>query len=144
MPRRLTVAEAADALGITETAVRQRIGRATLPTERADGRVYVLLPDAPDGDTPVHPDLSADDGDTPPESPADMPALAALADAFTRALEAERARADAERERASKAEQAASMWQERAANLHAELERALALPAHEPERPPWWRRWRRS
>src|SRR5215208_3382800 len=41
--RRLTVAEAADALGITVDAVRSRIKRGTIEHERKGGRVYVLL-----------------------------------------------------------------------------------------------------
>jgi hypothetical protein len=41
--QRLTVAQAADALGITEGAVRSRIKRGTLATEKEGGTVYVLL-----------------------------------------------------------------------------------------------------
>jgi hypothetical protein len=41
--RRLTVAQAAAALGITEGAVRSRIKRGTLPTEKEGGTVFVLL-----------------------------------------------------------------------------------------------------
>lgn len=40
---RYTVAEAARALGITETAVRARIQRGTLDSERDGGTVYVRL-----------------------------------------------------------------------------------------------------
>ena len=40
---RLTVAQAADRLGISEDAVRGRIKRGTLRAEREDGAVYVLL-----------------------------------------------------------------------------------------------------
>jgi hypothetical protein len=40
---RLTVAQAAAALGITEGAVRSRIKRGTLPTTKEGGAVYVLL-----------------------------------------------------------------------------------------------------
>src|SRR5688572_3385930 len=43
--RRLTVAEAADALGITVDAVRSRLKRDTIAHERKGGRVYVLLGD---------------------------------------------------------------------------------------------------
>jgi hypothetical protein len=43
--RRLTVSEAADALGISAEAVRGRIRRGTLPVEREGGTVYVLLSD---------------------------------------------------------------------------------------------------
>lgn len=41
--RRLTVAEAASSLGITEAAVRGRIKRGTLRSYREDGNVYVIL-----------------------------------------------------------------------------------------------------
>ena len=42
---RLTVAQAAAALGITEGAVRSRIKRGTLPTTKERGTVFVLLGD---------------------------------------------------------------------------------------------------
>src|SRR5215208_1985923 len=42
---RLTVAQAAAALGITEGAVRSRIKRGTLPTTKKRGTVFVLLGD---------------------------------------------------------------------------------------------------
>jgi len=42
---RLTVAQAADALGITEGAVRSRIKRGTLPTAKEGSTVFVLLGD---------------------------------------------------------------------------------------------------
>jgi hypothetical protein len=41
--QRLTVAQAAASLGITEGAVRSRIKRGTLPTTKEGGTVYVLL-----------------------------------------------------------------------------------------------------
>jgi len=41
--RRVTVSEAAGLLGITPEAVRMRIKRDTLRSERRDGRVFVLL-----------------------------------------------------------------------------------------------------
>jgi hypothetical protein len=43
--KRLTVAQAAAALGITEGAVRSRIKRGTLPTAKEGGTVFVLLGD---------------------------------------------------------------------------------------------------
>jgi hypothetical protein len=42
-PERLTVAQAAASLGITEGAVRSRIKRGTLPTAKEGGTVFVLL-----------------------------------------------------------------------------------------------------
>jgi hypothetical protein len=52
--QRLTVSQAATALGITEGAVRSRIKRGTLPTTKEGGTVFVLLgkPGAPLGGTP--------------------------------------------------------------------------------------------
>jgi hypothetical protein len=44
----VTIREAAQALGITEPAVRQRLQRRTLKSYRADGRVYVILPNGAD------------------------------------------------------------------------------------------------
>ena len=42
--RRLTVAQAADVLGITTNAVRMRVRRGSLPSEKdAEGRVWVLV-----------------------------------------------------------------------------------------------------
>ena len=43
---RLTIAQAAVRLGITEGAVRSRIKRGTLPTSKEGGRVFVLLGDS--------------------------------------------------------------------------------------------------
>ena len=42
---RLTVTEAAEVLGITTDAVRMRLSRGTLRSEKHEGRVYVLLED---------------------------------------------------------------------------------------------------
>jgi hypothetical protein len=50
---RLTVAQAADRLGISEDAVRGRIKRGTLRSEREDGAVYVLLGGRPTNDQPT-------------------------------------------------------------------------------------------
>jgi len=43
--RRLTVAQAADALGVTVDAIRSRIKRETIEHVREEGRVYVILGD---------------------------------------------------------------------------------------------------
>src|SRR5215211_1820420 len=56
---RHTVAEAADMLGISTGAVRNRLSRGTLPSTKEDGTVYVLLP----ADMPR--DAERDAGDTP-------------------------------------------------------------------------------
>jgi hypothetical protein len=42
-PRRVTVSQAADALGISAEAVRMRVRRGTLGSEHVEGTVYVLL-----------------------------------------------------------------------------------------------------
>jgi hypothetical protein len=48
--RRVPVAEAAKALGISEGAVRMRVKRRTLPSTREGGRLYVLLNTEPTPD----------------------------------------------------------------------------------------------
>jgi predicted ArsR family transcriptional regulator len=53
-PERLTVAQCADRLGISEDAVRSRIKRGTLRTEKVSGVVHVLLgADRPKTDEPT-------------------------------------------------------------------------------------------
>ncbi len=59
--RRATVEEAAKILGTSENAVRKRIERGTLPSEKVDGVRYVLLLDS---DMPQHAADTADDSVT--------------------------------------------------------------------------------
>ncbi len=47
---RLTIAEASDLLRISKDAVRMRIKRGTLRSEKTDDRVYVWLDDVPNAD----------------------------------------------------------------------------------------------
>jgi excisionase family DNA binding protein len=66
--RRLSVTEAADALGITVDAVRSRVKRGTIAHVRVGARVYVLLGD--DESRPgrdQHTDQRTDQGTTTPE-----------------------------------------------------------------------------
>jgi hypothetical protein len=60
---RHTVAEAADMLGITTGAVRNRLSRGTLASTKEDGTVYVLLP------VDMSRDAERDTDDTPPGMP---------------------------------------------------------------------------
>jgi hypothetical protein len=137
---RLDIVDAAARLGLSIDAVRKRVQRGTLPAEKVDGRWLVVLPvhDSPgqaeDGDLDTSQEVQDGGQDVTRQ------AIAALAEAFTKTLDAERARASA-------AEQAAAMWQERARNLEAQVEQLLALPAHEEEPVPnrrWWKWWRRA
>src|SRR5215210_4093743 len=51
--RRVTQREAAEVLGVSVEAIRKRIKRGTLPSEKGeDGRRYVYLDDAPDATHP--------------------------------------------------------------------------------------------
>ena len=67
-PLRATVEEAAKILGTSENAVRKRIERGTLPSEKVDGVRYVLLFDS---DMPQHATDTA--GDSVTDMPTDMP-----------------------------------------------------------------------
>ena len=58
--RRVPVADAAEALGISEGAVRMRVKRGTLPSTREGGRLYVLLNTDPTAD-PGRPHDRTDD-----------------------------------------------------------------------------------
>jgi hypothetical protein len=60
---RYTVAEAADMLGITTGAVRNRLSRGTLASTKQSGTVYVLLP------ADMSRDAERDAVDTPPGMP---------------------------------------------------------------------------
>jgi hypothetical protein len=60
------VAEAADVLGITTGAVRNRLSRGTLASVKESGTVYVLLP--PDTGF-ARRDAARDTGDTPGDIP---------------------------------------------------------------------------
>jgi hypothetical protein len=60
---RYTVAEAADMLGITSGAVRNRLSRGTLRSIKEDGTVYVFLP------ADMSRDAERDTDDTPPGMP---------------------------------------------------------------------------
>src|SRR5215204_3319120 len=65
---RYTVAEAADMLGITTGAVRNRLSRRTLPSTKEDRTVYVLLP------ADMSRDAGRDAGNTSTGMPHDEPA----------------------------------------------------------------------
>ena len=65
--RRYTVAEAADALGITTGAVRNRLSRGTLRSVKERGTVYVLLPEPGLAETPR--DVGRDAAGTPSDTP---------------------------------------------------------------------------
>ncbi len=160
---RLDVAEAATRLNISVEAVRKRIQRGTLRTERQDGHRYVVLTPhdmRPDDDGVIQDDVrtlqylteatdrTRQDGVLSVDQ-ASFQAEPATVVALVQLLREERERVDREREIRSQAEQAAAMWQERARNLEAEngrLQELLALPAHEEERElrrHWWQWWGR-
>ena len=60
--RRVHLSEAAALLDVSKDAVRMRVKRGTLRSEKGeDGRVYVWVNDAPDGDpNPVRPESQVD------------------------------------------------------------------------------------
>ena len=93
---RLTVPDAAQALGISPEAVRNRLSRGTLESIKEDGTVYVLLQADKvryTGDTPN--DGPRHTGDIPTDIPGESEALISAKDetirVLTEQLEAERA-----------------------------------------------------
>jgi hypothetical protein len=144
--RRLSVAEAADALGVTVDAIRSRVKRGTIAHERKGGRVYVLLGD--DESRPghdQHTDQVTDQGARESED-----RTAELIATLREQLQAERqAHAEArriiaglvERIPAIEAPQEAS---EASETVEEEPERAEPRPvtveSQESVQRPWWRR----
>jgi flagellar motility protein MotE (MotC chaperone) len=144
--RRLSVSEAADALGITVDAVRSRVKRDTIDHVRVGGRVYVLL--GTDESRPGHDqdtDQGGDQGTTAPED-----RTAELIATLREQLQAERqAHAEARRIIAGLVEripaiEAPSEPRESPQTVEEERERAQPRPttveSQEGVQRPWWRR----
>jgi hypothetical protein len=144
--RRLTVPQAAEALGVTVDAVRGRIRRGKLKSEQHAGTVYVWL-DAPEEDDSRGPSATSHrPSDAQSERIEDFREQVAY---LREQLEAERqAHAEArriiaglvERIPAIEAPQEAS---EASETVVEEPERAEPRPASGEAQEPAWRRWRR-
>jgi excisionase family DNA binding protein len=52
---RVTIAEAAKQLGVTQEAIRQRIRRGTIESHKDEGKTYVYIDEAPKVEPPVSP-----------------------------------------------------------------------------------------
>ncbi len=84
----VTIKEAAQLLGISEAAVRQRLLRRTLTSTRQNGRVFVLLPedmetksaDSTPDDTIPEPDGTPDDMRLVEDNPIVLPLVSQLRD----------------------------------------------------------------
>jgi|SRR5829696_5467904 len=131
---RLTVAEAAERLGVTQDAVRQRVRRNTIEHERTeDGRVYVYL--------------TEDDGEPDAVPYAVQEALVEELRDRVRYLEEESRRKDhllaAALERIPPAIEAPLEPRESPVSPSEEQEKRTgsAEPEMATERPSWWRRW---
>ena len=140
--RRLTVPETAEALGITTDAVRMRLSRGTLASERHEGRVYVLLEN----------DVTADiSGDTT----ALIAAKDETIEILREQLRAQREQLQAEREAHAEARRIIAGLVQRVPELEAAPESPPESPettttaeeaeqrpggAQEGAQRPWWRR----
>jgi hypothetical protein len=135
------VPEAAELLGITAEAVRMRIKRGTLRSERQAGRVFVLLGQGQPTKQPT---------DRPDEPNALISQMQGRIDSLERQLE-EAAERDRENRRIIvaltsriPAIEAPSEARESPQTVEEEPERAEPRPAtvetQEPVRRPWWRR----
>ena len=148
---RKTVAEAAEAMGISAEAVRGRIRRGTLPVEREGGAVYVLLEPAAD-DRPT-----ADQPRTTADQPADRTELVEalreqISDLREQLAEANAANRENRRiiagltqripelEAASSSEPPEASPTAREGPDRAEPRPATGAPQEGAQRRPWWRR----
>jgi excisionase family DNA binding protein len=148
--QRVTVSEAAELLGITAEAVRMRIKRGTLRSERQAGRVFVLLgPDRPTEHTTER---------TEPTEDRTAELIATLREQLAEEREARRradtiiaqlARANEEQARTIRELEAPSEppseERESPETVEEEPEGAEPWPtmveAQEGAQRPWWRRW---
>lgn len=121
--RRMTVAQAADALGISAEAVRGRIRRGTIPVEREAGAVYVLMDTSTTDDQPS----------TTGEQPTDRSELVELLRAQVEDLRTER---DAWRDQARRSDYMASAHFERTRELEGRLRELEAAGPPEPAEAP--------
>jgi hypothetical protein len=153
--QRLTVAQAAASLGITEGAVRSRIKRGTLPTAREGGAVFVLLGGSTSqANQPPNADVPSD------QSPLDfMREMMELTQERIRYLEHQ---VEEEREARRRADMLLARLVERIPELEAptsgeaaredapespeshvpsETPTEATAEAQEPDTRPWWQRW---
>jgi hypothetical protein len=129
--RRLDLREAAEALDTSVDAVRKRIARGTLESEKADGKVYVWL----------------DDGAPRSDSDALMSEMRARIEDLKEQLEAERvAHSEARRiiaglvERVPQLEAPSEPREAAETATEGEAERPATGGAQEGAQRPWWRR----
>jgi hypothetical protein len=136
---RLTVPEAAKALGISPEAVRNRLSRGTLDSVKEDGAVYVLL----------KVDMVRHTDGISPDMPGESAALVSAKDETIRVL---REQLEAERAASAELRRIVAGLVQRVPELEpaSEPRDAPVSPSEEPgrgeappqeERPSWWRRF---
>jgi excisionase family DNA binding protein len=148
-PIRVTVDEAAKLLGTTANALRKRIERGTIRSEKVDGVRYVLLSDR---DMPQH--AGDTSGDMPPDSAAPSYDTATGMSAFVDSLEDQvdylRRQLEVWQEEARRKDHIIAALTERIPELEAApaprgdpvspSEDSTNGESPEPERRSWWRR----
>jgi hypothetical protein len=153
--QRCTVRQAADMLGISEGAVRNRLSRGTLRRVREGGTVYVLLPDDMSRDAERDP-TDIPSGMSPPERDTLTSELRDRLHYVEGQLEAERqAHAEARRLLAAALEripaieapqeasrEAAETAEEEPYRVEPQSAAGSSQEGAQPRRRPWWRFWR--
>jgi hypothetical protein len=149
--QRVTVAQAAEILGVTVEAIRGRIKRGTLEHERHSGTVYVLL-DADQSTNRTRPDTDQTSDRLQSDATALISAKDETISTLRDQLEAERqAHAEARRllmaalERIPPQLEAPQEARESPQTVEKEHDRAEPRPvtveSQESVQRPWWRRW---
>jgi hypothetical protein len=150
---RLSVAEAARALGITEGAVRSRIKRGTLPTIKEDGNVFVLWGSGTSEAN--HPTYTDEPRDVPTGEPSDQPEqpqAGELVESLREQIDYLKGQLDVEREAGRRKDHLLAAALERIPQIEAPQEASETPPRRseakegeervqdDGERLSWWRR----
>jgi hypothetical protein len=156
-PERFTIAQAATLLGTSRDAIRQRIRRGTLRSEKADGKWYVYLAEEPAAERPSRTDgLHIEPSDHPPTVQSTHP----NEDLYRQLVDQLRGEVSFLREELRRKDQLLAGFAQRLPALDAPQHTAPSpsepdapaehqvsqpehppAPAATPERRPWWKFW---
>jgi len=154
-PERFTIAQAATLLGTSRDAIRQRIRRGTLRSEKADGKWYVYLTEEPENEQASMSDgLDNRPSDHPGTVPSTRPSTQPYEDLYRQLVDQLRGEVTFLREELRRKDQLLAGFAQRFPALESPTE---PLPSTQPAQPspsqgeqassaapthrPWWKFW---